>query len=230
MKKSDPYRWLTANLKWLMTPHSPLRTMGTIAIAVFIGETTVMLILTLLPPLPVFTEAIVDSTLLIVVTSPALYLFLFRPIIRHINQREEAERSLRKNRDLLQTVFNGISDPLILLDAEARVRMINKAAGRYYRIGDRFINGQPCHVVFMAGDQPCPECDIPHRITENTSHTFERKGLFDTFISFNIHHEPYFRPAVYHQGTRFGNRPGPLHLPQSGGRPWRHDRGQQPGR
>ncbi|GAB6906398.1 putative Histidine kinase [Desulfosarcina cetonica] len=179
MNASDPKSWISTHLKTLMTPHSPLRILGTIAIAIFIGETLVMLILALLPPLPTFTEAITDSTLLIVVTSPALYFFLFQPLIRHIQQREAAKRSLRKNRDLLQTVFNGISDPLILLDRKSRVKMINDAAIRYYRIDEPLIDGQPCHAVFMSGDGPCPECEIPSLIAENASHTFERKGLFD---------------------------------------------------
>lgn len=170
---------LASRLKWLITPHGPLRILGTIAIAIFAGETLVMLILAALPSMPVFPEAILDSSLLIVVTSPALYLFLFRPIIRHVRQREEAELSVRKSHDLLQTVFNGISDPLILLDKESKVRMINKAAGQYYRIGDQYIDGQPCHTVFKFGEQPCPECDIPNRIKDDTNHTFERRGLFD---------------------------------------------------
>ena len=113
-EKGGLYSLVASKLEWLMTPHSPLRILGTIAIAVFIGETFVLLFIALLLPMPVMTEAFVDSIFLIVVISPALYLFLFRPLIRHVSQREEAERSVRKNRDLLQTAFNGISDPLIL--------------------------------------------------------------------------------------------------------------------
>lgn len=173
------YARIAARLAWLLTPHSPIRILGTIAIAVFIGETLVMMIIALLPPLPLFTEAFTDSTLLIVVISPALYLFLFRPLIRHVSQREAAERDVRKNRDLLQTVFNGISDPLILLDKKMRVKMINTAASRYYPIGQSFGVDQPCHVALMDGLQPCDECDIPQRIAENSNLTFERKGLFD---------------------------------------------------
>jgi signal transduction histidine kinase len=170
---------LFSRLKWLVTPTSPLRILGTIAIAIFAGETLVMFILALLPPLPVSPEAFIDSTLLIVITSPALYLFLFQPIIRHVRQREEAEKSVRKSNDLLQTVFDGISDPLILLDKDLKVRMINKAASQYYQIGSHLVDDQPCHRIFMSGEQPCPECDIPQRIAEGTNHLFERKGLFD---------------------------------------------------
>ena len=179
MNGTGLYRLLASKLAWLLTPHSPIRILGTIAIAVFIGETLVMLIIAVLPPMPTFTEAFVDSSMLIVVISPALYLFLFRPIIRHIARREAAERNVRKSRDLLQTVFNGISDPLILLDHAMNVKMINTAASRYYRIGQPFAVDQPCHIALMQGAERCAECDIPRRIAENSNLTFERPGLFD---------------------------------------------------
>ena len=170
---------LKLKLAWLLKRHSPFRTLGTIAVAVFIGEVLVMFTLALLPPMPMITEAILDSTLLIVVISPALYFFLFRPILRHIEGREAAERNLRKNRDLLQTVFNGISDPLILLDGNMNVRMINTAAGRYYRTGGSITVDQPCRIALMKGARVCEECEIPSRLAENSDLVLERKGLFD---------------------------------------------------
>ena len=160
-------------------PHGPLRILGTIAIAVFIGEALVMLLIARLPPMTIMTEAIVDASLLIVVISPALYMFLFRPILRHISHREEAERNVRKSRDLLQTVFNGISDPLILLDSQMKLKMINTAASHYYHLGDQMAIDQPCYQALMVNSQPCAECDIPKRIAGNSNTTFERKGLFD---------------------------------------------------
>lgn len=165
--------------KPLGIPHGPMRILGVIALSVFVGEMLVMFILSAMPELPVVLEAVVDSSMLIVVISPALYFFLLLPIIRHVRRREHAEASLRRNRDLLQTVFNGMSDPLILLDEQLRVKMINTAAMDYYSMGDREILEQPCHVALMGEDLPCEECDIPANIKENQNLTFERKGLFD---------------------------------------------------
>ena len=179
MKENPIYSILSSSLKWLQMPHGPLRILGTIAISVFLGEILVMMLIALLPPMTIMTEAIVDSSLLIVVISPVLYLFSFRPIIRHIRHREDAERNVRKSRDLLQTVFNGISDPLILLDDQMKVKMINNAASRYYHIGDQTAIDQPCHQALMTSSQPCAECDIPERIAGKSTTTFERKGLFD---------------------------------------------------
>jgi GAF domain-containing protein len=43
-----------------------------------------------------------------------------------------SEQRLRRNNELLQKVFDGITDPLIMLDSEGLVTMINKAAMDYY--------------------------------------------------------------------------------------------------
>lgn len=166
-----------------MTPTSPLRVLGTMAIAIFIGEfigdALVMGILAILPPISAIPEVFIDATMLIVVISPALYLFMFQPIIRQVKQRENAEQHVRKSNTLLQTIFNGISDPLVLMDKDLKVMMINKAAGEYYQIKDQFIDGKPCHTLFMCEDEPCPECEIVRQMEKNTNHVFERKGLFD---------------------------------------------------
>ena len=149
---------LTPKQGWIPAPHSPVRILLVITICAFIAELLVMFILAWLPDMPLLTEAIVDSTLLIVLMSPALFFFLFIPIIRHVRQREKAETSLRKNRDLLQNIFNGISEPLLMLDDELKVKMINTAAIRYYNMAEREILDQPCHVTLMGEDKPCEEC------------------------------------------------------------------------
>lgn len=165
--------------KTLGIARSPMRILGVIALSFFVGEIIVMFILSTMPVLPVVLEAVVASSMLIVVISPTLYFFLFLPIIRQMRRREYTEASLRKNRDLLQTIFNGMSDPLLLLDEQLRVKMINTAAKDYYSMEGREILEQPCHVVLMGEDLPCEECDIPANIKGNKNLTFERKGLFD---------------------------------------------------
>jgi len=184
---------------WMPAPHSPVRILVVIALSIYIAEIIVMLILTQLPEFPILTEAIVDSTLLIVLVSPALFFFLLLPIIRHVKKREQAEAGLRKNRDLLQNIFNGISEPLLMLDDELKVKMINTAAIRYYSMADREILDQPCHVTLMGNDQPCEECDIPEKMSDNGNLTFERKGLFDS---------NRIEQVVMYRSASTANRPG----------------------
>jgi len=63
---------------------SPLRLVIIVALSAFIVEAFVMVILSLLPPNPLWAEAIIDATLLVLLLSPALFFFLLRPLIQHI--------------------------------------------------------------------------------------------------------------------------------------------------
>lgn len=196
LNKDTPF---PSKAEWLPLPHSPVRILVVIALSIYIAEIIVMLILAQMPELPILTEAIVDSTFLIILVSPALFYFLLLPIIRHVRKREQAEASLRKNRDLLQSIFNGISEPLLMLDDELKVKMINTAAIRYYNMADREILDQPCHITLMGEDRPCEECDIPLKINENDNLTFERKGLFDS---------NRIEQVVMYRSASTANRPG----------------------
>lgn len=61
-----------------------------------------MMLLARLEPLPQILKAILDSFLLIVLISPALYLFLFRPLMREIQSRERVEAALRTANSMLE--------------------------------------------------------------------------------------------------------------------------------
>ena len=75
-------------------PPSPTRLVIVTALAVFVGEVLVMLILAVLPPIPVLVEAFVDGAMITVFAAPFLYLFLFRPMRQHIQVRRRAEEEL----------------------------------------------------------------------------------------------------------------------------------------
>jgi PAS domain-containing protein len=73
---------------------SPKRLLIVTALAVFVGEVLVMLILAVLPPMPMLVEAFADGTMLTALAAPCLYLFLFRPMRQHIQVRRRAEEEL----------------------------------------------------------------------------------------------------------------------------------------
>ncbi len=58
-----------------------------------------MLLFYFLPEQSLVSGAIIDALLLVVLVSPALYYFLFRPIVIHIRNREQIEEVLRKNEE-----------------------------------------------------------------------------------------------------------------------------------
>lgn len=83
-------------------PHSPFRLLILIALSVFVGEATVMIILSFSPSFPAWFAVLFDSAILIVLISPALYFFLFRQLTQHITERKRAEEALRKAHEELE--------------------------------------------------------------------------------------------------------------------------------
>jgi PAS domain S-box-containing protein len=93
-------------------------------------------------------------------------------------KRQELEHQQTKN--LLQTVFDGVPDPLVLLDEELKVRVVNQAARHYYKIEKRGdISGICCFETLMGKSAPCEMCQVPAIVGSSKSGTFERKGLID---------------------------------------------------
>lgn len=83
---------------------SPKRLLIVTALAVFLGEFVVMLILAVLPPMPTIVEALADGMMITILASPFLYLFLFRPMQQHIRIRTRAEHELRSLNDRLEAL------------------------------------------------------------------------------------------------------------------------------
>ena len=81
---------------------SPMRLFAIIAATVFLGEVLVMLVLAMLPETPMFVEALMDGLMITLFVTPALVLFLIRPMVLHISYREFAEQKLRKLNDELE--------------------------------------------------------------------------------------------------------------------------------
>lgn len=93
--------WLHKNI----FPLSPRKLILIVAAAVFISESVSMAVIFGLHPFSSkMMETLVDASLLIVLLSPILYFFVFRPMLRNINERRQAEESLKKlNRELQAT-------------------------------------------------------------------------------------------------------------------------------
>lgn len=77
------------------TYHSPLKLLLIIAGSIFAVESFVMLLLSAFAPLDAWREnpvanMVIDATLLVVLLSPILYYFLFRPLIHLVKDLESA--------------------------------------------------------------------------------------------------------------------------------------------
>ena len=102
-------------------------------------------------------------------------------IIRDITERKQAEEKISSAKAMLQTVFDGISDPLLMVEKDLTVMMLNEAASRYYRIAEGIAGvGKFCHELAFGKHEPCDGCVVGSAILEGRSIDCERKGLFDS--------------------------------------------------
>ena len=99
---------------------------------------------------------------------------------KEIIERKQAEEKLRKNKEMLQLVFDGISEPLVMLGKNLEIRLLNKAANAYYHVGQRKVAGKPCHQAFRGISAKCEKCEIPAAVVNDQPLMLEREGFMDS--------------------------------------------------
>lgn len=81
---------------------SPARLLTALAVTSAISEAIIMIILSLLPPMPDLLKGFIDSMLLLITILPAIYFLAFRPMIYQIRERQRADEALRQSYDELE--------------------------------------------------------------------------------------------------------------------------------
>ncbi len=105
-------------------------------------------------------------------------------LIREMEERRRIETALRISQEqlfagnaTLTKVIDGITDPLIMLDSQFRIKKINRAAKDYYGLtGYQEAVGKCCFEAFRGKSHPCAECERPFSGLRGYSGTYERKG------------------------------------------------------
>lgn len=134
---------------------SPLSLFVIIAVSIFAVETVIMILLHLPEHMSVYVETLLDASLLTILMFPALYFFLLRPMILHVNERKLAEEKLEKLfldcRDALTNVkvLSG------LLPICARCKKIRDDKGYWSQI-ESYIKE---HSEAEFSHSLCPECE-----------------------------------------------------------------------
>ncbi len=103
---------------------------------------------------------------------------LLRSIGKQIGIALESLSGLQKliqSKELLQSVFDGITDLVILLDDEYRIKMVNKGYLEQYDVEPEDVLGEPCYVVHAGLQNPCPHCDLDRVIGEKRAVTSENR-------------------------------------------------------
>ena len=93
---------------------SNLRIVIAVGLCVFLCEAFVMKAIIPLFDLSPWLTTLFDAGILILLISPVLYLFVFRPMAQHIREREQAQQALRESEMRFRTVFHTSPDSITI--------------------------------------------------------------------------------------------------------------------
>jgi PAS domain S-box-containing protein len=100
-----------------------------------------------------------------------------RQLQNNLAQLELAREQITASKTRLQSVFDGIAEPLIMLDSQARVQMLNMAAAQYYNVDPRHVVGRVCHQSMVANPELCRKCEVLSHVATRQPVTFERQSF-----------------------------------------------------
>jgi signal transduction histidine kinase len=97
-----------------------------------------------------------------------------------VSERIRIQEQIEQSKTMLRGIFDGISEPLILMDVQLQVKMVNRAAADYYGIAkpEGLLAGT-CHQLLKESPTPCEGCEVPGAISGGKSRIFERKGFIN---------------------------------------------------
>ncbi|MFQ5811919.1 MAG: PAS domain S-box protein, partial [Anaerolineae bacterium] len=126
---------------------SPVLLVTIIALLIFVSEVFVMIIIPFLPPFPTSFEVLLDSAFLVILLSPMLYFFLFRPLVLHITERERAEKTLRESEEIFRSISTSAQDAVIMIDSEENISFWNEAAEGMFDYSSPEALGKELHML-----------------------------------------------------------------------------------
>ncbi len=91
---------------------SPKRLLLLLAVSIFVAEASVMLLLASFPEMPVYLEAVIDSTALLIFLSPTFFYFHYRPLMIHYLERKEVVEQMCHSEERLNLALNAVNDGL----------------------------------------------------------------------------------------------------------------------
>jgi len=98
--------------------------------------------------------------------------------IQDITEFKRTKHELQKSKARLQSIFDGISDPLILLGKGLTIHAVNRPALDYYKIKNPgHVIGKPCFLGLGNQSKVCDNCIIPEVVSEGREQKFQRRNL-----------------------------------------------------
>ncbi|MCL5028509.1 MAG: PAS domain-containing sensor histidine kinase [Bacteroidetes bacterium] len=104
---------------------SPISVLILMSISIIIAHFVVMLIGITNSHSQSLSEILFDSFILIILLFPLLYIFVFRPLITQINQRENAQRELFVNENKFRNLVETMNEGLVVQNNDGLITFVN---------------------------------------------------------------------------------------------------------
>ncbi|MBI5634313.1 MAG: PAS domain S-box protein [Nitrospirae bacterium] len=98
-----------------------------VTLSIFTAEVVSMAVLSRFRSLDWSLVALLDGLLLSVLVFPLLYLFIFRPLHKHISKREIAEKAVLEQKEFTELLIQRCSAATLVIDREHKVIFWNRA-------------------------------------------------------------------------------------------------------
>jgi diguanylate cyclase (GGDEF)-like protein/PAS domain S-box-containing protein len=106
---------------------NPVYQVPIIIFSIFFAEILATVILAKIPALTIYQDAFLDSSLLILITSPILYFIVLRPLQLHLGEFKQVEKALRENENFLQTIIETAPECIKLVSSDGTLLAMNRA-------------------------------------------------------------------------------------------------------
>lgn len=91
---------------------TPRRLLPKMVLSIFVAECLVMFLLAALPPLSMTVEAVIDSSILLILLSPTFYFFHYRPLLQQYQERKKITDRLGISEERLALTLDAVNDAL----------------------------------------------------------------------------------------------------------------------
>jgi PAS domain-containing protein len=99
---------------FLSNHRSNIRLVMSVGLSAFLCEILLMFVIHPLSHLPLWLMVLVDALGLVLILSPLLYVFILRPMVQTLNERERAEKALLESEMRFRTIFSTSPDAVIV--------------------------------------------------------------------------------------------------------------------
>lgn len=168
-----------------LTSRSPALIVLFIALTVYATEAALMLLFSYLPRRSFRVEALMDATLLVIIISPALYFYLFKPMVAQVSDRQRSEQRFQT---LAEATFEGIA-----ICSQGKLLDVNDQLARMLEYEVHELTGRNIVDFIPAEDQDRVMSKIQMGTKDAIEHDLLRKG--GTRIAVECHSQ-----AVKQQG------------------------------